>query len=643
MLLIPAAQLLAALAFSRFGPQDSATRPAPVVLDPKAVESWMDARVGPALEISGIPGAIVVVVQRSGVVLNKGYGVADLATGTKVDPDRTLFNVASIGKSMTGIIVAQLLEEGVLRLDEDANHYLTRAKINGPAVTLRMLLAHRGGFDDDLTGLLVPFDADIKMSTGELERRLHPLVRPGIATAYDNFGFGVIGLLLEDVTHKSIPELYRERLFEPAGMTGTAHGRPTDGKARLAHCYTVQGPKARQECEYWLYREALMGAGGVAASGADMARYLRLLLNGGTLDGRVVLSPAGFANLTNFDHIRFNPGMPGGGLAFVQFEEFRGLEYAHSGHIPGFSSMLKVYPDADVGIYVTFLGGTPGSFDLTVSNVLRSLKSLDIENSAKPGFAVMNELTDSFPAYFIPATRPRSSEGKTLGAPTGGRLDDFLGTYVFATNHSRSFVSRISGWVGTVALERAGTDGVRLGGPYSALGDYRPIGPLLYENARHDRLALAMSEIGPLMAVGSSGGILRRTNAWESPGWSVPLFLVSFLVLLTGLIQARRSAPERIRRLARRGLLGLGLALAGLLAEWQWGITLGIGRGAIVRPALWRLTLYIGLVILGWEAIRYVRTGHAPMGKALRAHGWLLAVAGLLLVVAVAVWRVRIV
>src|ERR1043165_6374194 len=76
--------------------QDSATRAGRVVLDRAAVERWMDARVGPALEASGIPGAIVVVVQRSAVGLTKGYGISELATGAKVDPERPLFNLASI-------------------------------------------------------------------------------------------------------------------------------------------------------------------------------------------------------------------------------------------------------------------------------------------------------------------------------------------------------------------------------------------------------------------------------------------------------------------------------------------------------------------------------------------------------------------
>ena len=254
------------------------------------------------------------------------------------------------------------------------------------------------------------------MPRAELDRRLRPLVEPGYAVAYDNQGFGVIGLILRDVTGKSIPELYRERIFGPVGMTSAVHGRPADGKARLARCYTVQAPGVLQECEYWLYRDGLMGAGGIAVTGNDMGRYMRMLLNGGFLDGKTIVSTRAFADLTNFDNYRFHPGMPGGGRAWIQFEEFRGLEYVHSGSVPGFSSMMKLYPDADVAILFTFLGGQIGSFDLTPSNIYQALKDVCVRDSAKPGLTMLREVTDSFAGRFIPAGRPRSSEGKAGSA-----------------------------------------------------------------------------------------------------------------------------------------------------------------------------------------------------------------------------------
>ncbi len=621
--------------------QDTATtRSGPIRLDPKAVESWADSLVKPALEKSGVPGAVVVVVQRDAVVLNKGYGVSDIVAKTPVNAESTLFNTASIGKTMTAIVTTQLLEEGVLALDEDINHYLKSTHITGPKVTLRMLLGHRGGFDDDITGLLVPFDSDITMSRSELDRRLHPLVEPGHFVAYDNQGFGVIGLVLRDVTGKSIPELYRERLFGPAGMTNTAHGKPADGKARLARCYTVQGPGAIQECELWLYREGLMGAGGVRMSGSDISHYLRLLLNGGSLDGRTVLSPKAFAELTDFSRYRFHPGMPGGAFSFIQFEEFRGFEYAHSGSVPGFSSMMKIYPDADVAIFVTFLGGQVGGFDLTVSNVFRSLRQINIRDEAKPGFHVLRELTDSFPARFIPADRPRSSEApQPWPAPASEQLDPFLGSYVIASNHSRSFVSRLGGWVGTIHLERAGAEGVRLR-EVAELGDYHKVGPLLYENATGDRLALAETPVGRAMAVGLSGGVFRQTNWIESPGWTLPVFAIALLVLLTAFVQLRRKAPDRLRLLARSNLIGLALVLGGLLAEWQWGVNLAIGQGAIVRPLLWRLAIHVGAGLLIWRSIEFWRGRGGRVGRVALGHGALLSLAGVALVAVVVAWRV---
>jgi CubicO group peptidase (beta-lactamase class C family) len=611
-----------------------------LTLDPRAVERWVDEQVEPALKTSGIPGAVVVVVQRTGVVLNKGYGLADVAGKTPVNAAVTLFQTASIGKTMTAIVTTQLLEEGVLDLDEDVNRYLKSARVSGPKVTLRMLLGHRGGFDDDITALLVPFDRDIRIPNPELNRRLRPLVPPGYATAYDNQGYGVIGLVLRDVTGKPIPQLYRERLFEPAGMTGAVHGRPADGEARLARCYTVQGPGALQECEYWLYRDGLMGAGGVAASGADMARYLRLLLNGGSLDGRTVLSASAFADLTDFDHYRFHPGMPGLGLTFVQFEEFRGLEYAHSGSIPGFSSMMKIYADADVGIFVCFLGGQPGAFDLTVSNVVRSLRQISVRPEAKPGFDTMRQLTDTFAERFIPAGEPRSSESNTAAAtPTAEEIDAFLGDYVIASNHSRTFIARVAGWAGLVRLERASGDRLRIGG-FSELGDYRRVGPLLYENPTGDRLALAELPIGRAMAIGSSGGVFLKTNPIESPSWALPVFAIALLLLLTAFVQLRRGAPTHLRRLAKSSLLGVALVLGGLLAEWQWGVTLGIVDGAVLRPAIWRLALHVGAALLIWQSVRFLRVHGATIGRVSFLHGVVLTAASGALVGVILAWRV---
>jgi CubicO group peptidase (beta-lactamase class C family) len=605
------------------------------------VEHFVDEKIQPALRDSGVPGAVVVVVRSDRVVLSKGYGVADLVTHRPVRADVTLFDTASIGKSMTALITEQLIDEGLLDLDVDVNRYLKPPLVSGAVVTLRMLLGHRGAFDGDITGLFVPLDGDIGMTVQELQRRLRPVARPGVVSAYDNQGFGVIALVLRQVSGKALPDLYRERLFEPAGMHSAVLGRPADGNERLARCYTVRGPQLRHECEYWLYREGLMGAGGVAASGDDMARYMRLLLNNGVLDGRRVLSERAFADLTDFNHYRFHPGMPGLARAFVEFDEFRGREYGHGGSMPGFSSLMKLYPEADVGIFVSFLGGQAGSFDATVSGTLQAMRDTNMEGASRAALGVLQQLPDLIAERFIPATRPHSNEARAVTAGAAPEeLDGFLGRYVLAEAHSRSIAVRLHGWLEAVEVEGAGPQAVRLRGPYAALGDFHQIAPGLFENARGRRLAFERLGDGRYMAVGLSAGTYRRTSSLESPAWGLTVLALSVLIGLSALPYLRRRSSPRMRRLAVATCAGLLLVMAGLLAEWQWGVTLAVVAGDILLPLLWRAGLHLGVGLLLWGGVRFCLRPAGPLSRANWAHGILIIVAATATAMVMVLWRV---
>lgn len=624
--------VLAAAGVAIAAPATAPARPAPPPLDPKAVEAWADATVIPAMQKSGVPGALVVVVRRNGVVLSKGYGYADVARKIPVRADTTQFDIASIGKSMTAVVTEQLLDEGKLNLDEDINHYLKSAKVTGPKVTLRMLLGHRAGFDGDLTGLFVPLGQDIHVPTAELNRRLRP-DHPGTRPGYDNQGYGVIGLILHDVTGKPLSQLYRERLYGPAGMKTAEWGQPSN-PSHLANCYVVHGPGKLRQCTYWLYRDAAGGAGGTAATADDMAAYMRMLLNGGVADGRQVLSPRAYADLTNFDNYRFHPGMPGAGRAFVQFEEMRGLEYAHSGHMPGFSSMMEIYPEADVAVFTSFMGGPVGSYDTNLTSILQAMDDSKVEPKAKPGMATMDRLNDLFAAKFIPAVWPRSEGSQPPVSSAPERLDDFIGTYL-SGERSRSFQMRIMAMLETMKIERAGPDAVKVMGL-----TFKRIRPYLYEEKTGKRLAFAARPDGRYVAIGLSPGQFRKTNWLETPAWTVLLFPVTLLILLTGLIQLRPRASDRLRSVAGLSLLGAVAVIAGLLLEWQFAVPLAVVKGAVILPALWRLALNLGAGLLVWAAARFFLRRSEPVGWVSYAHGTLIAVAGLALFVILALWKV---
>ena len=93
-----------------------------------------------------------------------------------------------------------------------------------------------------------------------------------------------------------------------------------------------------------------------------------------------------------------------------------------------------------------------------------------------------------------------------------------------------------------------------------------------------------------------------------------------------------------LRSFAKWELIGLLLVLLGLLAEWQWGILLAVGKGAIVRPLLWRLVLHAGVAVLVWQAACLVGQ-LGQVGRIARVHGLVIAAAGVMIAVTVVHWR----
>jgi CubicO group peptidase (beta-lactamase class C family) len=611
--------------------------PAPPDFAAARVEAWVDARVRPALRNSGVPGAVVVVVRKDRTLLSKGYGLADVERAVPMRADATLLDIASIGKSMTAIIASQLIEERVLDLDEDVNRYLKSAHVTGPKVTLRMLLGHRGAFDADLTGLFVAVDGDTRMTPAELNRRLRPVAAPGWVTAYDNQGYGVIGLVLRDVTGKPLADLYRERIFDPVGMSTAVQGRPADGESRLARCYVVRGAGSVAPCNYWLYRDGLRGAGGVAASGEDMSRYMRMLLNGGSLEGRQVLTPQAFDALTDFDAYRFHWGMPGFARSFTQLEELRGLEYAHGGSMPGFSSIMKIYRDADVGIFVSFLGGQPAALDYTLTGFIGALHDLEVTPQSRAAIMDLQQLPEHFADEFIPAAWPRASEGPEASpnrAPED--LEGFVGHYLATENETRSFAPRVGSWLDGVDVIRMGKDGVGVAGQ----GPYHRVAAYLYEDSKGHRIAFSEMPVGRFMALGVSPGVFRKTNQLESPAWTLPLMFAATLVILSALVRLSAGTSRCLRRLAAAALGGYALVLATLLLEWQYGVSLAVVGGAIVLPAVWRLGLHVGAITLLWGAVLFMRSRDRFLSSAAYSHGMLIAAANVSVVVVLILWRV---
>ena len=139
------------------GPRDRESREPPAgnhQLTAEDVNAWLDGKLPDALKNGGIPGAVVSVVKDGQVVTTRGYGWADTgASGgnsVAVDPQKSLFRVASVSKIPTSIAVMQLVEQGKVDLDADISAYLDfeiERRFDEP-LTLRHLLTHSAGFEE---------------------------------------------------------------------------------------------------------------------------------------------------------------------------------------------------------------------------------------------------------------------------------------------------------------------------------------------------------------------------------------------------------------------------------------------------------------------------------------------------------------
>ena len=274
-----------------------------------------DSALAAAFEAAGLPGAVALLTGREGVTYSRAFGQADAVNGAPLAED-TVFQIASMTKAITSAGAMQLVEQGRLSLDAPigsvlpdlANpQVLTGFDAGGqpqlrPAarpVTLRHLLTHTAGLGYFFihAPLLQYFAAVGQPVPGSLDSiRLPLLFDPGEAWEY-SIATDWVGQAIEAVTGQRLGDYLTEHLLAPLGMTQTAF-RPAlpEGAARVHERLPEGGFKLSEA--YLGGGQFHMGGGGLTSTASDYARFVRMILRGGELDGVRVLKPETVAELT---------------------------------------------------------------------------------------------------------------------------------------------------------------------------------------------------------------------------------------------------------------------------------------------------------------------------------------------------------
>jgi N-acyl-D-amino-acid deacylase len=207
-----------------------------------------------------IPGGAVAVVRDGRLVLARGYGWADRVARRPVEP-ASLFRIASLSKSLTAAAILQLSEAGRLRLDDRMVALLPDlAPLPGAggdarlgAITVRQLLQRSGGWDRERAFDPMFRSREIARAMGEasppgaaaIVRYMlrQPLqFTPGTRYAYSNFGYCVLGRIIERVSGMRYEDYVRERVLRPTGVLGMHSAGRCRPSARRARCVTTTSP-----------------------------------------------------------------------------------------------------------------------------------------------------------------------------------------------------------------------------------------------------------------------------------------------------------------------------------------------------------------------------------------------------------------
>ena len=327
-------------------------------------------------EISaGVPGAAFVFVRDGSVVYQRGYGVADVATRSKVDPERTVWPIGSITKTVTALGALQLVADGRIKLDDDLNRYLKRLQVPAQGyapLTLRHILSHTGALDE-IPGRRYDGKQAPDMAAF-LKDKLVRYREPGKLTAYSTYGIALAGVLIEDVSGQSYAEYLKQHIFTPAGMSSARVMLRQGDEKGVATPYEIDDGHATA-IQYEWYRTPPTSS--MVATAADMGRLLIVHLADGRAGSNQLLSAA-LTRAMHQQQATNHPDLPGWSLGF-QLDNVNGVALVeHGGDIAGFSALFALMPDKHEGFFIVNHGES-GDLRFRVKQAL-----LDALYPAKP-------------------------------------------------------------------------------------------------------------------------------------------------------------------------------------------------------------------------------------------------------------------
>lgn len=351
----------------------------------------MDRDVRRHMDEVNMPGLVYSVTDREKLLRVASFGYSDLSAGRAMDPS-LMFEIGSIGKSFTNVALMQLHDEGRLDLHQPVSRYLPWFEVQsdfGP-ITTHHLMTHTAG---------LPSGTDIG-THGLYEawalRHSRTGSAPGEVFRYSNVGYKALGFLLEELDGRSYADCIQTRVLDPLGMRDShpVNGFETRKREPVAYrrFYDDRPEHVGHGLVPALWTEYGVGDGCQASTAADMAIYLRMLMNGGVgPDGRVI-SEESYLLMTQraIATQQWGGAWYGYGLTTADIDGH--VYLGHGGSTTGFVAAMIADMDAEIGITVLINGIAESFAAVPLTLHLLSILRAGLDDGAMPSMRSMQEM-----------------------------------------------------------------------------------------------------------------------------------------------------------------------------------------------------------------------------------------------------------
>jgi len=325
-----------------------------------AGDPQFDAIVEKAMRSHNVPGASVAVVKNGEIAWAKGYSMASLNEKLPVT-DETVFEAASVSKTVTAWGIMKLAEDGAVDLDAPVEQYLTRwhlppSEFDHNLVTLRRILSHtaglsQGGDPGMEPGEEVPTLVEALNGAVPSMGALHVAFPPGENYAYSSIAYSLLELVIEEVTGEPFTQYMQREILDPLGMVNSSFDMTPELRAKRAVGHDWHNTAMPE------YQFATRGMGGLRTTSTDLVLFVAALMPGpnGEPVGRGVLTPESVAE--TFKPVPYTNEATSGAKAGLGYDQLVFIDSAlvavhKGGDQRGFHSMIVMAPETREGIVI---------------------------------------------------------------------------------------------------------------------------------------------------------------------------------------------------------------------------------------------------------------------------------------------------